>query len=161
MNEQGFSHVDQDGRVSMVDVSAKETTRRLAQATCLVVTRSEKSLSGIHAGGLNLVASARLAGIQAAKRTAELIPLCHPLSLSHVRLDITDHPRGFEILSEVVTVGRTGVEMEALTACGFAALSLVNALLGSEPSAHLEDLVVVRKSGGKSGDWRRAVVDTA
>lgn len=160
MTEQEFSHLDGDGRVRMVDVSSKEMTRRVAQASCLVVARGDPRVGEPRVEGLNLLQSAQLAGIQAAKRTAELIPLCHPLSLSHVGLDVSEHPRGFKIRSEVVTVGRTGVEMEALTACSFAALNLVNSLVRNDPEAHVEDLVVLQKSGGKSGDWGRAVTDT-
>ena len=140
----------------MVDVSAKETTRRVAYASCLIVARDAAPLERL-IEGFHPVTSARLAGIQAAKRTAELIPLCHPLALSDVRIDVDEHPGGLKVRAKVVTMGRTGVEMEALTACSFAALSLLNCLVRTDPGAHLEDLVVVQKSGGKSGDWGRAV----
>ena len=157
MTEPNFSHLDGEGTINMVDISSKDVTRRVAQASCLVVARHNGSARELRPDGFNLIQSARLAGIQAAKRTAELIPLCHPLALSHVRLDIDEHSRGFAVRSEVVTVGRTGVEMEALTACSFAALGLVSSLVDSDPEAHVENIVLLRKSGGKSGDWGQAL----
>ena len=157
MPEPQFSHLDGDGRIQMVDVSSKEVTRRVATARCLVVTRCDITALEPRSDGFNVVQSARLTGIQAAKRTADVVPLCHPLSISNVRLDIEAHPRGLEVTSEVVTNGRTGVEMEALTACSFAALGLVNALLANDPEARVEDLCVLTKSGGRSGEWGRSV----
>ncbi len=157
MTEKTFTHLDAEGGLHMVDISSKASTRRVARAACVVV------VSGAPAGTVtrtlenHVVQSARLAGIQAAKRTAELIPLCHPLSLSQVLLDIAEHPRGYEVRSEVTTQGQTGVEMEALTACGFAALTLVNSLIEEASGVHVEDLVLVHKSGGKSGEWGRDV----
>lgn len=150
-----FTHLDGDGRVRMVDVSSKEPTRRVAQASCLVVC----ALAG-RDQALDVIVSARLAGIHAAKRTAELIPLCHPLALTSVHLDVIAHPRGFSVSSEVATLGRTGVEMEALSACSFCALTLVNSLVASDPGARVEELVLLHKSGGTSGDWGRDVLDT-
>lgn len=158
----------------MVDISDKEPTRRVAQASCVVATgpasrdhdhdfdhdfdvdvdHEEGHPPGLTPG---VVLAARLAGIQAAKRTADVIPLCHPLALSSVRLDVERHPRGYVVTSEVVTTGRTGVEMEALTACHFAALALVDALVRRDPEVRVEDLTLLRKSGGKSGDWGRDV----
>ncbi len=135
----------------MVDISDKKVTRRVARASCLVVVPATATPTPSPASSDVLVA--RLAGIQAAKRTAELIPLCHPLSLASVQLDVTEHPRGLLVTSEVVTDGRTGVEMEALTACSFAALTLLNALVASHPGTGFEDLTLLRKSGGQSGDW--------
>ena len=144
----------------MVDVSAKESTRRVARASCLVRT----SVAPRHESGPTLtpdvILSARLAGIHAAKRTAEVIPLCHPLALSSVLLDVEVHDRGFAVTCEVVTDARTGVEMEALTACSFAALVLVDHLVASDPRVRVEDLTLLRKSGGKSGDWGRDVPAT-
>ena len=151
MTGQEFTHLDGDGRLSMVDVSSKEPTRRVAQASCLVRTPGDarQSLDA------DVILSARLTGVRAAKRTADLIPLCHPLALSNVRLDVETHPGGYTVLSEVVTDARTGVEMEALTACAFAALALVNAILDLDPEVRVEDLTLRRKSGGTSGDWGR------
>jgi len=157
MAEPIFSHLDGDGRLQMVDVSSKDETRRVARASCLVVTRCDIAALDHRAEGFSILQSARLAGIQAAKRTADVIPLCHPLAISHVTVDIDVDPRGLEVRSEVITNGRTGVEMEALTACTFAALGLVNALIATEPDAHVEDLVVLSKQGGKSGEWGRSI----
>jgi len=157
MAEPNFSHLDGDGRIQMVDISSKEMTRRVAQASCLVVTRIDGRSLEPRSDGFNVIQAARLTGIQTAKRTAELIPLCHPLPLTSIRLDVAEHPRGFLVRSEVATDNRTGVEMEALTACSYAALSLVNSLIANEPEAHVEDVILLRKSGGKSGDWGREV----
>lgn len=159
MSGQDFSHLDGDGRLQMVDVSAKESTRRVAQASCLVITRAGSLPSTTSDHGRAVILTARLTGVQAAKRTAGIIPLCHPLSLSNVRLDVVAHPRGYCLTSEVVTQGRTGVEMEALTACSYAALSLVASIVASDPEVRVEDLVLLKKSGGKSGDWGREVDD--
>jgi len=157
MTEPEFTHLDAEGGLHMVDVSSKSSTRRVAQAACLVITSPSPSPAPRRDAPGQVILSARLAGIQAAKRTAELIPLCHPLALSQVHIDVADHPRGFEVRSEVVTQGQTGVEMEALTACGFAALTLAEYLLEQSPDVRIEDLVLLRKSGGKSGDWGRDV----
>ena len=159
MAEPHFSHLDGDGRIQMVDVSSKDVTRRVATARCLVVTKCDVGALGSRPDGFNAIQSARLTGIQAAKRTADVIPLCHPLAISNVRLDVTAHPRDLEITSEVVTNGRTGVEMEALTACSFAALELVNTILASDPDTRVEELTVLTKSGGRSGDWTRSSSD--
>ena len=157
MAGQEFSHLDGDGRLTMVDISAKEPSRRVAQASCLVTTSGHPEQTGDRGVTPAVVLSARLTGIHAAKRTSDLIPLCHPLALSDVRLDIEAHPRGYAVSSMVVTDGRTGVEMEALTACAFAALALVNSLVARDPDVRVEDLTLRSKSGGKSGDWGRDV----
>lgn len=155
MNEKSFSHVDGDGKLKMVDVTRKEPSRRVAEARCVVASRLDLTTMG--AGGLNgdVVVLARLAGIQGAKNTANLIPLCHPLALHDVAVDVVAHPRGLEVHSRVVTVERTGVEMEALSACCVAALSLLNVLLTHDENARIEDAAVTSKSGGTSGDWFR------
>jgi cyclic pyranopterin phosphate synthase len=159
MTGQEFSHLDGDGKLQMVDISAKELTQRVAHASCLVVARAGAHARATRELGGDVILSARLAGIQAAKRTADLIPLCHPLALTKVGLDIVAHPRGYAVSSVVATRGRTGVEMEALTACSFAALTLVASLVGVEPRVRVEDVALLKKSGGKSGDWGRDVVD--
>ncbi len=156
MSDPALSHVDDEGKVKMVDVAAKTPTRRVAEASCLIVSSIDPTTLSGPADGLSPLTAARLAGIFAAKNTANLIPLCHPLALHDVSVDIERHARGAEVRSRVVTVDRTGVEMEALTACAFAALSLVNALLERDPTASVHDAVVLSKSGGASGDWTRA-----
>ncbi len=138
----------------MVDISAKEPTQRVAHASCLVVVRADAPSRD---PGSDVILSARLSGIQAAKRTAALIPLCHPLALTSVAIEVVAHPRGYEVSSLVATRARTGVEMEALSACSFAALTLVASLVALDPYVRVEDLALRRKSGGKSGEWGRDV----
>jgi cyclic pyranopterin phosphate synthase len=153
--EKPFSHVDGDGKLRMVDITGKRPTLRKARASCTV--RTVAGVVGKVVNGLDVVHAARLAGIQAAKQTANLIPLCHPLNLSEIRVDILPNAVGVEVQTTVVTVHRTGVEMEALTACAFAALSVMNSLVEEDPHSRMEDLVLLRKSGGKSGEWGRSV----
>ena len=155
--ETPFTHLDGEGRLRMVDVSDKTPTRRSAEASCVVRSRVDVFSLAPRAHGLDPVFAARLAGIQAAKRTAQLIPLCHPINLNDVQVEVTSQDGGVLIRSTVVTVNRTGVEMEALTACSFAALSLVNALVALDEEVRFEDLVLERKTGGKSDDWGRQV----
>ena len=143
----------------MVDISAKEPTQRVAHASCLVVARADAHARATRELGGDVILSARLAGIQAAKRTADLIPLCHPLALTSVGIEVVAHPRGYTVSSVVATRARTGVEMEALSACSFAALTLVAFLVAVDPDVRVEDLALRRKSGGKSGEWGRDVVD--
>jgi cyclic pyranopterin phosphate synthase len=157
MVKKQLSHVDSSGKLRMVDVSGKRTSRRSAQASCVVITEVEIPAPGTATHALDVLHAARIAGIQAAKQTANLIPLCHPLSLDDIQVDITKNARGVSIESTVVTVHHTGVEMEALTACAVAALSVVCSLQEIDPSARIEDLVLLRKTGGKSGDWGRLV----
>ena len=151
MSEPSFSHLDSDGRLRMVDISDKEPSRRVAQASCTVKTKEKPR------GNFSNVQYARLAGIQAAKRTADLIPLCHPLVLAQIQVEIEENEWGYDVRAEVVTTGRTGVEMEALTACAFAALTLIDSLLEVDPTIRVENLTLLRKSGGKSGDWGRDI----
>jgi cyclic pyranopterin monophosphate synthase len=150
-----FTHVDVAGKLQMVDVSKKTATRRTAQASCLVVT--DVDLFTRDAGEIDPIHASRIAGILGAKQTATLIPLCHPLNISDVQVDVTPAPNGLAIQATVVTVDLTGVEMEALVACSMTALSIVSSLLDVDASAHIEDLVLLKKSGGKSGDWGRLV----
>ncbi len=152
-----FTHVDGDGRVRMVDVSTKDPTTRTALASCVVRTDRDVFSLDVGTDDLGVVAAARLAGIQAAKRTSHLIPLCHPLNLSVVEVDVGPDPLGAAVRARVVTVNRTGVEMEALVACAFAALSLTAALRAAGADARFDDLAVLAKSGGKSGDWGRDI----
>ena len=150
-----FSHVDASGKIRMVDVSDKPTTRRSATAGCLILTSADLSSRGSGSDGLEMIHSARLAGILAAKRTALLIPLCHPLNLDDIQVEVSATAGGVEIRSSVTTVHQTGVEMEALTACAVTALSLLTSLLATDRHARMEDLVLLKKSGGRSGDWGR------
>ncbi|HEX2251933.1 MAG TPA: cyclic pyranopterin monophosphate synthase MoaC [Thermoanaerobaculia bacterium] len=153
--ETPFSHLDAAGRVRMVDVSQKAVTRRVAEASCRVELSAATSarLGDLPKG--DAVAVARLAGIQGAKRTAELIPLAHPLPLDQVEVEVTPGDAGVVIRSRVVTTGRTGAEMEALVACSTAALALYDMVKAVERGAVVTDLRLDTKSGGKSGDWQR------
>ncbi len=153
--QERFSHLDERGRAQMVDVSEKEITRRVAEASCRVLMSPETvtALSSLPKG--DAVTVARLAGIQAAKRTGELIPLAHPLPLHQVEVFVEKHEAEVEIRSRVVVTARTGAEMEALTACSVAALALYDMVKAREKGAVITDLRLDAKSGGRSGDFRR------
>jgi indole-3-glycerol phosphate synthase len=155
--EPGFTHLDAEGRARMVDISDKAETDRVAIAGARVVMRPEtleRILSGDVAKG-DVLAVARLAGIMAAKRTAELIPLCHPLALTSVNVDLECVPQrsAVEITATCKLRGRTGVEMEALTAASIAALTVYDMCKAVDRGMVVTDLRVLRKSGGKSGNW--------
>jgi cyclic pyranopterin monophosphate synthase len=156
----GLSHLDAQGRAAMVDVGAKPETARSATARARVLMASatlELLISGTAAKG-DVLAAARIAGIMAAKRTAELIPLCHPLPLASVAIDLSPDPDGpaVEIAATVKTVGRTGVEMEAMTAVAIAALTLYDMLKSADRGMRIEALRLTHKAGGKSGEFRAA-----
>ncbi|MFC8597584.1 cyclic pyranopterin monophosphate synthase MoaC [Isoptericola sp. NPDC057191] len=159
--DQGLSHYRADGAAHMVDVSAKDVTRREATATAVLRTRPDV-VARIATGDLpkgEAIATARIAGILGAKRTPDLVPLCHPLPISGVEIDVVptaDGSGAVEIAATVRTTGRTGVEMEALTAVTVAGLTLYDMIKAVDKAAVLTDVQVVAKSGGKSGDWTRA-----
>jgi cyclic pyranopterin phosphate synthase len=152
----GFTHFDEQGRAAMVDVSAKAETERVAVARGRVVMAPE-TLARIREGGVgkgDVLGIARLAGIMGAKRTAELIPLCHPLMLSTVAVDLVPAPPdAVEIEATVKVTGRTGVEMEALTAVTVAALTVYDMCKALDRGMRIEAVRLTRKSGGRSGDW--------
>ena len=150
-----LSHFDDSGAVRMVDVSEKPATRRTARAHAFVKLSPEviRQLPDNPKG--NPLEIARIAGISAAKRTSELIPLCHPLMLSNVEVEITVGDAGAEILTSVVTHGPTGAEMEALTAASVAALTIYDMTKALDKSIEISDLYLVEKTGGKSGPYRR------
>ena len=150
----GFTHFDDQGRATMVDVSAKAETERVAVARGRVVMAPE-TLARIQEGQVgkgDVLGVARLAGIMASKRTGELIPLCHPLMLSKVAVDLTPAPPdAVEIEAEVKLTGRTGVEMEALTAVTVAALTVYDMCKALDRGMRIENVRLAHKSGGKSG----------
>ena len=155
----GLTHFDAEGRAVMVDVSDKPVTARVAIASAHVVMRPE-TLAHVRAGTAkkgDVLGVARLAGIMAAKRTAELIPLCHPLPITKVRVDLAvdDDLPGVRITAEVKTSGQTGVEMEALTAASTAALTVYDMLKAVEKVMEIGGIAVLRKEGGKSGVYER------
>ncbi len=160
-----LTHVDRNGRARMVDVSAKPWTVRLALARCRVQLHTPWVTGApgteVPVSWPDLLEEARLAGIQAAKHTSELIPLCHQLASAHTDVHLQLSHRGVEIEGTAQVVAPTGVEMEALTACATAALTVVAAVLPSDPDASIEDLTLWRKSGGRSGEWERAVAPEA
>jgi cyclic pyranopterin phosphate synthase len=155
--DQQFSHTDNAGKLKMVNVSRKRPTKRRALASCVVLTVADVTNLASSHNGVEPLHAARLAGIQGAKQTAILIPLCHPLNVDEIQVDLSVKPGRIEISATVGATHRTGVEMEALTACAFAALSLLGSLKKTDPQARIDDLVLLRKTGGKSGDWGRLV----
>ena len=155
MSEERLTHVRADGSAHMVDVTEKQSTSRRARATARLVTRPEV-IELIFAGELpkgDALPVARVAGIMGAKRTPEIIPLCHPLPLGKIEVDFHREEEAVRIEAAVKTRGVTGVEMEALTAATTAALSLYDTVKAVDRHARIEDVRVLAKSGGKSGDW--------
>ena len=158
MSERRLTHVDDAGGVRMVDVGAKDARERVARARARVRMSSETA-SAVAAGDApkgEVLATARLAGIQAAKQTGQLIPLSHPITLTYIDVRASVDPvQGLvELLSEVRAVDRTGVEMEAMTACAVAALTVYDMVKGIERGVEIEGVVLLEKTGGRS-DWRR------
>ena len=154
---EGFTHVDERGAARMVDVSGKEITVRSATATGRV-TVSDEVVALLRGKGVpkgDALAVARIAGIQAAKRTPDLVPLCHPLAIHGVTVDLEVEDDHVAIAATVRTADRTGVEMEALTCVCVAALALVDMVKAVDPAAVIGDVMLVEKSGGKRGLWTR------
>ena len=153
---EGLSHVDEQGRAKMVDVSAKADTEREAVARGLVLMKPE-TLELVSEGGISkgeVLSVARVAGIMAAKHTPSLVPMCHPLLLTHVEVDLRLDPdiSAIEITATVRTTGKTGVEMEALTAVTGSALTVYDMCKAVDKAMRIEKVRLVRKTGGKSGD---------
>lgn len=151
----GFTHLRPDGTAHMVDVCGKLESARESTATATVLTTS-KVLALLTSDQLpkgDALGVARVAGIMAAKKTSELVPLCHPLPLSKVTIDFELLPKGIHLLATVKTRGVTGVEMEAITAVSVAALSVYDMIKAVDKHAVLTDIKVLAKSGGKSGSW--------
>ena len=152
-----LTHLDASGAARMVDVSAKEATARTAVATGVVRTTAEV-IGLLRANGLpkgDALATARIAGIMAAKRTPDLVPLCHPIALTGVTVDLATGAAEVRITATVRTTDRTGVEMEALTAVAGAGLALHDMIKAVDPAAVLDAVRVERKEGGKTGRWTR------
>ena len=154
---EGLTHVDQQGAARMVDVSAKEVSVRTARASgrVLVSSRVIELLRGEGLPKGDVLATARIAGIQGAKRTPDLVPLCHPIAVHGVEVDLSIGDDAVEIAATVRTADRTGVEMEALTAVSVAALTVVDMVKAIDKAATISDIRVEEKSGGRSGTWRR------
>ena len=150
-----LSHFDDAGEARMVDVSAKGTTKRTARAHAFVKMSAEV-IAGLAANPKgDPLEVARIAGIMAAKRTSELIPMCHPLPISHADVTVSIETAGVRILTTVSTASQTGVEMEALTAASVAALTVYDMTKALDKGIEIQDLYLLEKTGGKSGDYRR------
>lgn len=152
-----LTHVDADGRVRMVDVGAKPATARVAVARGFV-TMAPATLRLIRAGRVakgDPLQTARLAGIMAAKKTSDLIPLCHPIALAHCDVQLTPRRTGYEIEAVARTTGPTGVEMEALTAVAAAALTMYDMVKAVDRAVVIGDIRLMEKAGGRSGHWIR------
>ena len=160
MSEQRLTHLNEEGEVHMVDVGAKEETDRVAVAEGFV-DMSPGLAERFFAGDLpkgDAAAVARVAGIAGAKRTAELVPLCHPIPLTGVEVRLEPAGHGVRITATVSTVGRTGVEMEAMTAVSTAALTVYDMVKGVERGVTISSVRLLRKTGGRSGEWTRSEV---
>jgi cyclic pyranopterin phosphate synthase len=157
MTAEQFTHLDATGAARMVDVSGKEVSVREATATGRVLVSAEvvALLRGRGVPKGDAIAVARIAGIQAAKRTPDLVPLCHPIAIHGVAVDLRVDDDQVTISATVRTADRTGVEMEALTCVSVAGLTLVDMVKAVDPAAVISDVRVERKSGGKTGEWRR------
>ncbi|MBO0832657.1 MAG: cyclic pyranopterin monophosphate synthase MoaC [Actinobacteria bacterium] len=156
--DQPLSHLDAAGQARMVDVSGKDVTARSATASG-AVRLSPAAVAALRAGTVpkgDALAVARIAGIQGAKRTPDLIPLCHPIGLHAVTVDLTVADNGVLIRATASTADRTGVEMEALTSVSVAALALIDMVKAVDPAAVITDIRLEEKAGGKSGLWRRS-----
>ncbi len=155
----GLSHLDEAGAARMVDVSAKEVSVRTATATGRVLV-SREVVSLLRSGEVpkgDALAVARIAGIQAAKRTPDLVPLCHPIAIHAVSVDLAVGADSVSVSATVRTADRTGVEMEALTCVTVAALTLIDMVKAVDPCATITDVRVEEKTGGKTGHWLRPV----
>lgn len=157
MADPQFTHLDEAGAARMVDVSAKDITARTATATGRVLVSAEV-VELLRGGGVpkgDALAVARIAGIAAAKRTPDLIPLCHPIAIHGVTVDLQVHDDHVAISATVRTADRTGIEMEALTCVSVAALALIDMVKAVDPAAVITDIALQEKTGGKTGIWRR------
>nr|WP_221475843.1 cyclic pyranopterin monophosphate synthase MoaC [Sphaerisporangium rubeum] len=152
-----MTHLDETGAARMVDVSGKEVSARTATATGRVLL-SPEAVAVLRAGDVpkgDAIGVARIAGIQGAKRTPDLIPLCHPIAVHGVRVELEIEDDGVRIVARVKTADRTGVEMEALTSVTVAALALIDMIKAVDPAAVITDVRVEEKTGGKTGVWTR------
>jgi len=150
-----LSHYDKSGQARMVDVSGKSATRREAEASAFLAIRPDVLAALPSNPKGDPLEVARIAGIMAAKRTSELIPMCHPIALSLVDVEVRVCENGLAITSKVATTAETGVEMEALVAASVSALTIYDMLKAADKGIEIREIVLERKSGGKSGEYRR------
>lgn len=157
MSEERLTHLNEKGEANMVDVSAREVTTRIATASGRVSLSSEvlNLISNNQTPKGDVLATSRIAGIMGAKKTSELIPLCHPIAIHKVEVELKIESDGVAITAQVKTNDRTGVEMEALTAVSVAGLTLIDMIKALDPKASITNIQVDSKSGGKNGDWQR------
>ena len=151
----GLSHVNERGEARMVDVAQREVSVRTAVATGRVTTTAAPAIADGTVPKGDVLATARIAGIMATKRTPDLIPMCHPIAVHGVEIDLVVDEVGVGITATVRTADRTGVEMEALTAVSVAALTIIDMTKALDPAAMINDVRVERKTGGRSGEWSR------
>ncbi|CAB5111886.1 MAG: cyclic pyranopterin monophosphate synthase MoaC [Actinobacteria bacterium] len=154
----GLTHLNTAGEANMVDVTGREISVRIAHTSALV-NLSSQVVSLLRDGTTpkgDVLSTARIAGIMAAKKTSELIPLCHPIAINSISIDLSITDTGVAISAQVITSDRTGVEMEALTAVSVAALTIIDMVKALDPAASITDIQIDSKSGGKNGDWNRA-----
>jgi cyclic pyranopterin monophosphate synthase len=163
VSDHAFTHLDPLGRARMVDVTPKEPTHRRAVARCKVFMLPETTMlvANREVTKGDVLSVARVAGIQAAKRTSDTIPLCHPLLIGSVMINFEIGDDFIAVESQVETVDRTGVEMEALHACGVAALTIYDMCKSADRGMTIGDLALWEKTGGRSGQWRRPVPDAS
>ena len=158
MNEPTLTHIDEDGASRMVDVSNKDVTERIASAHALVTMNSQtfSLIMDKQVAKGDVLEVARVAGIMAAKKTSELIPMCHPLNINSVKIDYSDNSKdSIEIIAEVKITARTGVEMEALTAVSVCALTIYDMCKSADKTMQISDIFLLKKSGGKSGIYEK------
>ena len=154
---EGFTHLDEEGNARMVDVSSKDTTVRIAEAESCVVL-SDDVRRRLFAGDLpkgDALGVARIAAIMAAKQTSTLVPLCHPIPIDGIDVDIEEHSSGVRIVVTARTTAKTGIEMEAMTAASIGAVSIYDMVKGLDRGAQIGPIRLLRKTGGKSGEWQR------
>ncbi|CAB4831408.1 MAG: cyclic pyranopterin monophosphate synthase MoaC [Actinobacteria bacterium] len=154
----GLTHLNSAGQAHMVDVTGREITVRIAD-TSAQVNLSDSVVALLRDGATpkgDVLSTARIAGIMAAKKTSELIPLCHPIAINTISIDLAITDSGVAINARVITSDRTGVEMEALTAVSVAGLTIIDMVKALDPAATITDIRIDSKSGGKNGDWKRA-----
>jgi cyclic pyranopterin phosphate synthase len=158
MSNSDLTHIDESGNAHMVDVADREVTTRTATTVGRVLL-SEKVVALLRDGAVpkgDVLATARIAGIMATKRTPDLIPLCHPIAVHGVSVDLVVVDEGVEITATVKTADRTGVEMEALTAVAVAALTVIDMVKAIDPGATITDVKMIHKDGGRNGEWSRS-----
>jgi len=159
MNEPTLTHIDEDGASRMVDVSNKDVTERIASAHALVTMNSQtfSLIMDKQVAKGDVLEVARVAGIMAAKKTSELIPMCHPLNINSIKIDYSDNSKdSIEIIAEVKITAKTGVEMEALTAVSVCALTIYDMCKSADKSIQISDIFLLKKSGGKSGIYEKS-----